>query len=95
MTDTIHEYWVWITEPSPDDNPATGAPYWGAWIFDARYSCKEEWPGDDGARRCASQRAHQYARFLRNTYPCSYVAVTPAGRQPLPIGGNRLPEMAA
>lgn len=78
---TIHTYDVWITEPYPDIDPATGAPFWGRWTWDAQYSCEDA--------RAARGWAHEYARYLRRTYPCSYVGVTPAGRMPLPLASQR------
>lgn len=66
-------YAVWTAEQ--DDH----AQQW-VWRWDADYSCKDD---PDGINARAS--AHEYARYLRKTYPCAYVAVLPAGKQPLPI----------
>lgn len=60
-------YTVWITEP----------PNWD-WVADADFTCSDD-PDGKGAR----QSAHEYARYLRATYHCSYVAVRPAGSVPL------------
>lgn len=62
-------YCVWITEP----------PDWD-WVFDGSFTCSDD-PDGAGAR----QSAHEYARYLRATYHCSYVAVRPAGKCPPPI----------
>ena len=62
-------YTVWITEP----------PNWD-WVADAHFTCSDD-PDGQGAR----YSAHEYARCLRATYHTSYVAVRPAGKQPLPL----------
>lgn len=66
-------YDVWITEP--DDDARFSEP----WRFDQRFTCEDD-PEGRGARRSA----HAYARYLRRTYPCAYVAVRPSGKTPLP-----------
>jgi hypothetical protein len=80
-------YDVWIGEPGfldgldpgvlPPGTPATAA--W-IWTFDQSFTCDDD-PDGKGARRSA----HTYARHLRNTYPCAFVAVRPSGKCPLPI----------
>ena len=80
-------YDVWIGEPGfldgldpralPPGTPTTAA--W-IWTFDLSFTCDDD-PDGVGAR----QSAHEYARHLRNTYPCAFVAVRPSGKCPLPI----------
>ena len=69
MADAGPSYDAWIAEPDS----------W-AWCHDARFSCEDD-PTGAGARRSA----HEYARYLRRTYHCAYVAVRPANCKPLPV----------
>jgi len=50
------------------------------WIHDSNYTCDDD-PDGRGARAAA----HEYARYLRKTYPCAFVAVRSTGKPPLPI----------
>ena len=80
-------YDVWIGELKPhkvmDPNLLTfggkTVELW-VWTFDQSFTCDDD-PDGKGAR----QSAHAYARYLRNTYPCAFVAVRPSGKSPLPI----------
>ena len=78
----------------PVINPATGDPFYGRWVHDAFFTGK----GGREARYFASRGAHEYARYLRKTYPCSYVGVTEVrdglARMPMPIGSQAVPEPA-
>ena len=65
-------YDVWLIEP--DDNGTYQDMNWG---FTQRFTCEDD-PDGIGARRSA----HEYARYLRKTFPCAYVAVRPAGKAP-------------
>ena len=56
----------------------SGRPW--VWACDQSFSCD-----DDPDGKGALQSAHAYARHLRNTYPCAFVAVRPSGKSPLPI----------
>lgn len=67
---------VWITEPAVDPS----LPVWTEWSIHEEFSLLND---PDGATARAA--AHAWARALRATYPCSYVAVTPAGRWPRPL----------
>lgn len=75
-------YSVWIAEQEEEVDLAPGGHFPGpwTWICDQDFTCDDD-PDGRGARRSA----HERARYLRNTYPCAYVAVLPAGRRPLPI----------
>ena len=85
--DTRLGYWEWVEiqlENDPDPGPTYAVwiaepPQW-QWVHDQDFTCDDD---PDGAGARAS--AHQYARYLRNTYPCAYVAVRPAGQQPLAV----------
>lgn len=68
-------YDVWIAE----EETLGGDTVW-EWRFDSRFTCEDD-PDGKGARRSA----HEYARNLRQTYHCAYVAVRPAGNKPLPV----------
>jgi hypothetical protein len=75
-------YDVWIGEQE-ELGPAPGGTFLGdnwVWAFDQSFTCEDD-PDGVGARRSA----HTYARHLRNTYPCAFVAVRPSGKCPLPI----------
>lgn len=74
-------YAVWFAEQEQVDS-APGGDFPGPWTWthDQDFTCDDD-PDGRGARRSA----HEYARHLRNTYPCAYVAVLPAGKRPLPI----------
>ena len=74
-------YDVWTAEQE-DLGPAPGGRALGQWEwrFDSRFTCEDD-PDGKGARHSA----HEYARHLRQTYRCAYVAVRPAGKKPLPI----------
>ena len=63
-------YCVWIAESSDWEWKNTGSTF----------TCDDD-PDGRGAR----QSAHEYARYLRDTYHCAYVAVRPAGKAPLPV----------
>ena len=52
-------YDVWIAEPDEWE-----------WVFDQTFTCDDD-PDGGGARH----RAHDYAHYLRATYPCAFVAV--------------------
>lgn len=75
-------YAVWTAEQSDHTQQ------W-VWRWETDYSCEDD---PDGTNARAS--AHQYARYLRKTYPCAYVAVLPAGKQPLPIHNPGNPALA-
>lgn len=74
-------YAVWFAEQEQVDS-APGGHFPGPWTWthDQDFTCDDD-PDGRGARRSA----HEYARHLRDTYPCAYVAVLPAGKRPLPI----------
>lgn len=74
-------YDVWTAEQE-DLGPAPGGRALGQWQwrFDQRFTCEDD-PDGKGARRSA----HEYARHLRNTYPCAFVAVRPSGQKPLDV----------
>ena len=76
-------YSVWVAEPFNEDSPGwipdISTLEW-RWIHDETFTCDDD-PDGIGARR----NAHEYARYLRQTYPCAYVAVLPAGKAPKPI----------
>lgn len=75
-------YDVWIGEQE-QLGLAPGGTFLGdnwIWTFDQSFTCDDD-PDGKGAR----QSAHAYARHLRNTYPCAFVAVRPSGKCPLPI----------
>jgi hypothetical protein len=75
-------YDVWIAERSRDDL-APGGHFPGAWAWahaGATFTCDDD-PDGKGARAAA----HEYARYLRKTYLCAFVAVRPAGKPPLSI----------
>ena len=72
-------YDVWITEPEDVRRKDRIAQVW-TWRFDQRFTSE-----DDSDGKSARRSAHDYARQLRQTYPCSYVAVRQAGQSPLPI----------
>lgn len=67
-------YDVWISE---FDTTSSG---WSDWTHDQRFTCDDD-PDGRGARASA----HAYARNLRRTYHCAFVAVRPAGKPPLPV----------
>jgi len=70
-------YDVWIAEQEGTWS-LSGRPW--VWVCDQSFSCDDD-PDGKGARRSA----HQYARALRNIFPCAFVAVRPSGKAPLPI----------
>jgi hypothetical protein len=75
-------YDVWIAEQE-ELGPAPGCTFPGdnwTWTFDQSVTCDDD-PDGKGARLSA----HRYARYLRDTYPCAFVAVRPSGKCPLPI----------
>ena len=79
--------WVWVYDDQLDPEPGPAYDVWIAepdeweWMFDQTFTCDDDTNGK-GARRFA----HDYARYLRNTYPCAFVAVRPAVKGlPLPI----------
>lgn len=76
-------YSVWVAEQFNEDSPGwipdISTLEW-RWIHDQTFTCEDD-PDGIGARR----DAHEYARKLRQTYPCAYVAVLPAGKTPKPI----------
>jgi hypothetical protein len=71
-------YDVWIAEP--DDDARFSEP----WRFDQRFTSE-----DDSDGKSARRSAHDYARQLRQTYPCSYVAVRQAGQPPLSLDNHQ------
>ena len=74
-------YAVWFAEQEQVDSaPGSHFPGPWTWTHDQNFTCDDD-PDGRGARRSA----HEYARHLRNTYPCAYVAVRPAGQRPLPV----------
>lgn len=81
--------WVWVSDDDLDPEPGPTYAVWIAepdawqWIHDQDFTCDDD-PDSTGARRSA----HAYARSLRTTYHCAYVAVRPAGKRPLPIRVN-------
>ena len=78
--------WVWVNDDELEPNPGPAYDTWIAepddweWIHAQRFTCEDD-PDGKGARRSA----HEYARWLRKTYPCAYVAVCPAEKAPLPV----------
>lgn len=74
-------YSVWVAEQFNEDSSGwvPDISPW-TWIHDQTFTCDDD-PDGKGARR----NAHEYARYLRSTYPCAYVAVLPAGKRPKPI----------
>ena len=75
-------YDVWIAEQE-QLGLAPGGTFLGdnwVWAFDQTFTCDDD-PDGKGARHYA----HEYARYLRDTYPCAFVAVRPSGKCPLPI----------
>lgn len=78
-------YDVWIAERE-DLAPGPGGTLldvgW-VWAFDQSFTCD-----DDPDGKNARLGAHEYARYLRDTYPCAYVGVYLAGKHPLPIKHN-------
>jgi hypothetical protein len=82
-------YAVWIAEQEYA-GPAPGGNYPGPWVWssDTSFTCDVVDPQLDLEQANASARrhAHDYARYLRDTYPCAYVAVRPADKGlPLPV----------
>lgn len=82
-------YIVWMAEQETLGFPP-GGTYPGPWVWrsDASFCCDVIDPAFEleAANASARQQAHEHARYLRNTYPCAYVAVRDADRgQPLPI----------
>ena len=82
-------YWEWV-----EDLADRAGPTYDVWIAEPdnwewqscgmTFTCSDD-PNGDGAR----QHAHDHARYLRNTYPCAFVAVRAATKGlPLPV---RLP----
>jgi hypothetical protein len=70
-------YNVWIAEREQCDARLAA---W-TWLFDAQFTCNDD-PDGRGAR----QSAHAYARYLRRTFHCAFIAVRRAElKQPLPI----------
>jgi hypothetical protein len=75
-------YDVWIGEQE-ELGSAPGGAFLGdswVWAFDQSFCCDDD-PDGKGARLSA----HKYARHLRDTYTCAFVAVRPSGKSPLPI----------
>jgi hypothetical protein len=91
-------YWVqarvWVYDDQLEPLPG---PTYSVWTADAvldRASNTIHWPwiwvadftlDDDADGIHARAAAHEHARYLRDTYICSYVAVRPTGSVPLPI----------
>lgn len=74
-------YDVWIAEQGASD-PAPGGHFPGPWTWahcGMTFTCDDD-PDGKGAR-CY---AHKYARYLRETCPCAYVAVRRADQGPPP-----------
>ena len=82
--------WVWVPDDELEPGPGPSYDVWIAepdeweWRFDQRFTCEDD-PDGKGARRSA----HEYARYLRNTFPCAFVAVRPAGERPSPIATSK------
>jgi hypothetical protein len=75
-------YDVWTAEQE-DLGPAPGGRVLGQWEwrFEQRFTCDDD-PDGKGACRFA----HDYARYLRDNYPCAFVAVRRGDKGlPLPI----------
>lgn len=70
---------VWITEPLGDAFSGE-LQAWAEWSIHEEFSFLND---ADGTK--AKAAAHKAARTLRATYPCTYVAVTPATRWPRPL----------
>ena len=79
-------YWAWVEYRidlgDPDPEPGPTYDVWIAepdeWTWQScgdTFTCDDD-PDGKGARRLA----HDYARYLRNTYPCAFVAVRRADR---------------
>jgi hypothetical protein len=73
--------WVWVPDGQLDPGPGPSYDVWITelddgeeryvpWRFDSRFTCDDD-PDGKGARG----HAHGYARHLRQTYPCAFVAV--------------------
>lgn len=81
-------YDVWIAEQEVLGF-APGGTYPGAWLWshDASFTCDAIDPTErEAADASARQSAHEHGRYLRDTYPCAYVAVRAAHLgKPLPI----------
>lgn len=68
-------------KPGPSYDVWTAEPEQWQWRHDQRFTCDSD-PDGKGARAAA----HGYARYLRSTFHCAYVAVRPANSPPtLPI----------
>jgi len=67
----------------PGDDGKALIGYRWRWTWDGSYA-RDDDPDGRGARAAA----HEYARYLRSTYPCAFVAVRPAGKPPLPIANG-------
>lgn len=83
-------YVVWVAEQCTTQSElAPDGAFPGPWVWsaDSQFTCDVVDPQRelDEANASARRLAHDYARYLRDTYPCAYVAVRPAGQQPLPI----------
>ena len=79
--------WVWVYDDQLDPEPGPSYDVWIAepdeweWVFDQTFTCDDD-PDGKGARHFA----HDYARHLRATYPCAFVAVRRADQGlPLPV----------
>jgi hypothetical protein len=80
-------YDVWMAERTAVRRPGPHRAsfclsYQWSWVHaGTTFTCDND-PDGKGARRAA----HDYARYLRSTYPCAFVAVRPNSRgMPLPI----------
>lgn len=86
-------YWAWVEnriDMAEEEDPEPG-PTYDVWIAEpdawAWQSCGMTFTRDDDPNGTGARHyAHKHARFLRQTYPCAFVAVRPAAKGlPLPI----------
>jgi hypothetical protein len=81
----------WFFVPASELEPEPGLAF-AVWIAEQDdhtqqwvWRWEEDYFHNDIDGKDAKASAHERARYLRRTYPCAYVAVLPAGKQPLPI----------
>jgi hypothetical protein len=81
---TVLGYWEWAGEPTPGpthDVWIAEPDHWAWQSCGMTFTCDDD-PDGKGARASA----HDYARHLRQTYPCAFVAVRQASKGlPRPI----------